>query len=111
MNALTDNDNKEGSNSTVSLISKTGSILSESENKDIQPFQPTPSSKDMPPLQSTPEYTKSNLSTTHPQEEPLKADVIFTKGEILEKINKIFLNNAKFYSIENDYFITHQKVI
>ena len=35
----------------------------------------------------------------------------YAKTEIIEKINKIFLNNAQFSSLENDYFISQQKII
>ncbi len=38
-------------------------------------------------------------------------DIEYSKSEIIEQINKIFLNNAQFSSIENDYFISQQKII
>ena len=38
-------------------------------------------------------------------------DINLTKSEILEKINKIFLNNSTFSKSENDYLITQQKII
>lgn len=37
-------------------------------------------------------------------------DVDYTKSEIISKISKIFLNNAKFYSNENDFFISQQSL-
>ena len=46
---------------------------------------------------------KNNLS--------IKGDIKLTKSEIIERINKIFLNNSSFSKVENDYLITQQKII
>ena len=61
---------------------------------------------------------KSNKSEITYYEEKMKTkdsnslfDINLTKSEILEKINKIFLNNSTFSKSENDYLITQQKII
>ena len=61
---------------------------------------------------------KSNKSEITYYEEKIKTkdsnslfDINLTKSEILEKINKIFLNNSTFSKSENDYLITQQKII
>ena len=41
----------------------------------------------------------------------IKGDIKLTKSEIIERINKIFLNNSSFSKVENDYLITQQKII
>ena len=48
-------------------------------------------------------------TTQHPTKYQIPTE--YAKTEVIEKINKIFLNNAQFSSLENDYFISQQKII
>ena len=53
----------------------------------------------------------TNPSSTTPHPTKYQTPTEYAKTEIIEKINKIFLNNAQFSSLENDYFISQQKII
>ena len=55
--------------------------------------------------------TPYNPSGTPPTPTKYHLPTEYAKTEIIEKINKIFLNNAQFSSLENDYFISQQKII
>ena len=64
------------------------------------------------------ENSIEDIENEEPNEEPNEDikkkypyDIEYSKSEIIEQINKIFLNNAQFSSIENDYFISQQKII
>lgn len=62
--------------------------------------------------------TENSIEDIEDEEEPNEDikkkypyDIEYSKSEIIEQINKIFLNNAQFSSVENDYFISQQKII
>ena len=63
------------------------------------------------------ERTSNKSEITYYEEKIKKKDsnnqfnIDLSKSEILEKINKIFLNNSTFSKSENDYLITQQKII
>lgn len=73
-------------------------------------------------IEDNPQLSKEEISFDNDEEDEemntakefakkYPCEVTYSKTEIIEKINKIFLNNAQFSSVENDYFISQQKII
>ena len=129
---LNPNQNKienKNSNNDLNSISSTNNFINtnneenKNENKKVS-FIPNPKNEnrenDENLINKTKDLNNKKYNFGNPLipkrkeldfKQKIKCEIELSKSEIIERIKKIFLNNASFSKIENDYLITQQRII